>query len=308
MAITRDASLGPGESAATCLTPPVAVEHETPVPAQRRVRAPAIVHISPLIQLSAAGLHAETADEVVQSFARGMQVLQAFGTHPSMTISEAAKITGLARAGVRRILLTLEQLGYVRSDGRQYRLTARVLELGHGFLAQPLWEVTRAALLGIANTMNETVSAGVLDGHDVFYTVRVRSSRILQVELREGARIPAYASSIGRVLLAALPPLALERYLRRVKFTRFTKFTVVDPAVLRERLQEVRSQGWSYVRDEMEIGFSGVAVPLLDPAGRTIAALNVNSNHTPARIAKGTAVPLLQQAGAAIQRELAIAM
>lgn len=131
-------------------------------------------------------------DEVIQSLARGMEVLRAFdAAHDRMTIAEAAKVTGLTRAGARRILLTLEKLGYVRSDGRHYSLTARVLELGQGFLAQPLWQAVRPVLLSLANTLNETASAGVLDGHDVVYTIRIRSSRLLHLELRAGAHLPA---------------------------------------------------------------------------------------------------------------------
>jgi IclR family transcriptional regulator, pca regulon regulatory protein len=265
------------------------------------------MQISPLIQLTAPTLQHDSGDEVIQSLARGIEVLRAFGAAKDrMTIAEAAKISGLTRAGARRVLLTLEKLGYVRSDGRQYSLTARVLELGQGFLAQPLWQTVRPALLSIANTLNETVSAGVLDGHDVVYTVRVRSSRILQLELRAGARLPAYASSIGRVLLAALPPVALERYFRHATFTPFTKSTVVDPAALRERLEEVRAQGWCHVRDEMETGVAGVGVPLIDSSGQTIAAINVSttSDRTSVRMAKTTIVPVLREAATQIRNEL----
>ncbi len=264
---------------------------------------------SPLIQLSAAALSSDTSDEVIQSLARGMEVLRAFGAgHDKMTIAEAAKFTGLTRAGARRILLTLENLGYVRSDGRHYSLTARVLEIGRGFLAQPVWQVIQPTLLSVANTLNEPVSAGVLDGNEVVYVVRVRSSRILQPDLRVGARLPAHATSIGNVLLAALPPVALERHLRHTAFTRYTKFTVVDPAILRERLREVRTQGWAYCRDELEIGHSGVAVPLIDPARQTIAALSSLSSHVSARVAKTTIVARLQEAAAAIRKELEVAI
>jgi IclR family pca regulon transcriptional regulator len=162
-------------------------------------------------------------------------------------------------------------------------------------------------LLSVARTLNETVSAGVLDGQDVVYTVRTRSSRVLQLELRPGARLPAYASSIGRVLLAALPRPALERYFAQVKFVQFTKFTVVDPATLRKRLEQVRKQGWCHVRDELEGSVSGVAVPLLDPAGHTVAALNVSthSDRTSVRVEKSTIVPMLIEAASSIRKELA---
>lgn len=249
-------------------------------------------------------------DEVIQSLARGMEVLRAFGTaSDKMTIAEAARVTGLTRAGARRILLTLEKLGYVRSDGRHYSLTPRVLELGQGLLAQPLWQAVRPVLLSVANELKETASAGVLDGHDVVYTIRIRSSRILHLELRAGTRLPAYACSIGRVLLASLPPAALDRYFRHATFTRFTKFTIVDEAMLRAKLQEVREQGWCHVHDEIENGVGGVSVPLIGADGQTISALNVsaNSERTSIRIVKTRIVPVLKEASAALTRELELA-
>jgi IclR family pca regulon transcriptional regulator len=259
-------------------------------------------------QTVATAARRERKDDVIHSLARGIELLRAFGPdNHRMTIAQAAKAAKLTRAGARRVLLTLENLGYVCSDERQYWLTARVLELGQGYLAQPLWHVVRPVLLSVARTLNETVSAGVLDGHDVVYTVRTRSSRVLQLELRPGARLPAYASSIGRVLLASLPRAAQERYFTQAKFVQFTKFTVMDQATLRKRLEQVRKQGWCHVRDELEGGVSGVAVPLLDPAGRTVAALNVSTNtdRTTVRVVKSTIVPLLLEAASSIRKELA---
>ena len=256
-------------------------------------------------QSVAIGVGRERNDDIIHSLARGIELLRAFGPdNDRMTIAQAAKAARLTRAGARRILLTLENLGYVSCDGRWYWLTARVLELGQGYLAQPLWGVVRPTLLSVARTLNETVSAGVLDGHDVVYTVRTRSSRMLQLELRPGARLPAYPLSLGRVLLAALPRAALERYIAQVKFVQFTK---CDPAALRARLEQVRKQGWCHVHDELEGGVAGVAVPLLDPAGRTVAALNVsiNSDRTRLREVKSTILPLLLEAAASIRKELA---
>lgn len=251
--------------------------------------------------------HRDDHDELIQSLARGIGVLRSFGSgQDRMTIAETAKAAGLTRAGARRILLTLESLGYVRSDDRHYYVTARVMELSHGFVMQPLWQAVRPVLLSVARQLNETVSAGVLDGHEVVYTVRARSDRVLHLELRAGARLPAYASSIGRVLLAALSRGDLERYFAQAKFKRFTKSTVVDPTELRKRLDAVRTQGWCHVRDEMEGGVTGVAVPLLNSAGKTVAALNVSSNsdRTSLRIVKNTIVPVLREAAASIKSEL----
>jgi IclR family transcriptional regulator, pca regulon regulatory protein len=255
-------------------------------------------------------IETDAGDQFVQSLARGIEVLKAFRPdNYKMTIAQVARAAGLTRAGARRILLTLEHLGYVSFDGRQFSLTARVLELGHGYQAHPIWEAAQPILLNVAKTLNETASAGVLDGHDVVYTVRVRSSRVLQLALREGARIPAHASSIGRVLLSALPRSKLERYLSQAKLTKFTRHTVVDPEVLRKRVEVVRAQGYCQVSDEMEVGITGIAVPLIDPAGQTVAALGVstNSDRTSAQTVKSTIVPLLREAAESIRRELSSA-
>jgi IclR family transcriptional regulator, pca regulon regulatory protein len=250
---------------------------------------------------------ADPDEGLIQSLARGIEVLRAFGQdNDRMTIAEAARATDLTRAGARRILLTLERLGYVRSDGRHYYMTARVLELGRGFLAQPLWRVVRPALLSVSQELNETVSAGVLDGHDVVYTTRVRSSRVLQLELRAGTRLPAFVSSMGRVLLASLAPAALNRYFATATLTPFTEFTLVDPDALRKQVELVRAQGWCHARDEIEPGVCCVAVPVVDPAGRTVAALNVStrSDRTSPQTAKNTILPLLRAAAATIRSEL----
>jgi IclR family transcriptional regulator, pca regulon regulatory protein len=247
-------------------------------------------------------------DEVIRSLSRGMEVLQAFGdANGRLTIADAAKATGQTRSAARRMLLTFKELGYVRMDGRYYTLTSRVLELGRGYLAQPLWQMVRPALMQVAHALGETASAAVLDGEDVVYSVRERSSRIIQLELRVGAKLPAYACSIGQVLLAALPSHELDQYLRRTKFMRFTRYTITDPDALRKKLERVRKQGWCHVRDEMADSVSGVAVPLLDPSGQTIAALNVSTNdsRSPPEKVKTTIVPLLQEAAATIRRELA---
>jgi IclR family transcriptional regulator, pca regulon regulatory protein len=250
---------------------------------------------------------ADPDEGLIQSLARGIEVLRAFGQeNDRMTIAEAARATGLTRAGARRILLTLERLGYVRSDGRHYYMTARVLELGRGFLAQPLWRVVRPALLTVSQALNETVSAGVLDGHDVVYTMRVRSSRVLQLELRAGARLPAFVSSMGRVLLASLAPAALNRYFATATLTPFTELTLVEPDALRKQVELVRAQGWCHARNEIEPGVCCVAVPIVDPAGRTVAALNVStrSDRTSPQTAKNTILPLLRAAAATIRKEL----
>lgn len=248
-----------------------------------------------------------TGEAFLQSLARGLAVLTAFRPERGrLTMAQVAKATGLTRAGARRILLTLEHLGYVSVDKRLFFLTSQVLDLTAGYSAQPLWETTRKVLQSIAGKLNETVSAGTLDGHDVVYAVRVRSSHLLHLELKEGARLPAHASSMGRVLLAALPPGSLERYLRTTELMRYTRCTITNPSLLRQRLQEVRQQGWCAVRDEIEEGICGVSVPLVDSSGRTVAALNVSvsSKRATARLIGKTIVPALREAAKSISAML----
>ncbi len=239
----------------------------------------------------------------MQSLARGLAVLRAFAPgHERLTIAEAAARTGLTRAGARRILLTLQHLGYIRSDSRHFFLTARVLDLARGFGERALWDATRPVLQSVADALNETTSAGVLDGAEVVYVLRIPSARPLHIGVSPGTRLPAHVSSMGRVLLAALPGPALEEYFRTSPLRRFTKFTVTDPSVLRARLDEVRAQGWSYVKGEIEEGVSGVSVPLADKAGRVIAALNVSTNAERASMqeVRRTIVPALQAAAVRI--------
>jgi IclR family pca regulon transcriptional regulator len=141
-------------------------------------------------------------------------------------------------------------------------LTARVPELGQGFGERAFWDATRPVLQSVVDALNETTSAGVLDGAEVVYVLRIQCARLLYIGVSAGTRLPAHVSSMGRVLLAALPPAALEEYFRTSPLRRFTKFTVTDPALLRARLDEVRAQGWAYVKGEIEEGVSGVSVPL----------------------------------------------
>lgn len=249
----------------------------------------------------------DNGDGFVQSVARGLAVIRAFGPgRERLTMAQVATASQLTRAGARRILLTLHNLGYVAIDGRYFYLTSRVLELGRGYLAQSLWELTRPELQKLADTLGETASAGVLDGFDVVYTVRIRSPRILQLELAPGAHLPAHGSSMGQVLLAALSPVELASYMRQATFEKFTPHTLDSRDALMARLHQVRAQGWAAARGEIEEGTSGVAVPLVDAEGRTLAALAISLNTdraTPEHV-EGTVVPCLRETAAAVAAKL----
>jgi IclR family pca regulon transcriptional regulator len=213
----------------------------------------------------------------VQSLERGLAVIRAFDAdHPELTLSEVARICDLTRAAARRFLLTLADLGYVRTDGRMFSLTPRVLELGYAFLSSlSLPEVAEPHLERLVAQVRESSSVCVLDGDDVVYVARVPTSRIMTVAINVGTRFPAYATSMGRVLLAGLPDGELEAYLGRVKLSRLTARTIATPAALRTELRRVRAQGYAIVDQELEEGLRSVAVPVRDRDGEAVAAVNV---------------------------------
>jgi IclR family pca regulon transcriptional regulator len=218
--------------------------------------------------------------DFVQSLERGLAVIRAFDrTRPELTLSEVAAATGVTRAAARRFLLTLAELGYVRSDGRFFSLSPRVLELGYAYLSSlSLPEVAEPHLEALVAEVNESSSISVLDGDDVVYVARVPTSRIMTVAISVGTRFPAYATSMGRVLLAGLGDAELASYLDGVRIDRLTTRTVASATALRAEIMRVRAQGWSLVDQELEKGLRAVAAPIRDRAGRTVAAVNVSAH------------------------------
>lgn len=217
--------------------------------------------------------------DFVQSLERGLAVIRAFdAAHPELTLSEVAAATNVTRAAARRFLLTLAELGYVRSDGRLFSLTPKVLELGYAYLSSlSLPDVAEPHLETLAAEVNESSSISVLDRDDVVYVARVPVSRIMTVTISVGTRFPAYATSMGRVLLAGLPDEQLDAYLARVRLQRLTSRTVSSVASLRAELARVKAQGWSIVNQELEEGLRAVAAPIRDRRDRVIAAVNIST-------------------------------
>lgn len=218
----------------------------------------------------------------VQSLARGLTVIEAMGaSRGPMTLSEVAAATTLSRAAARRILLTLSELGYVAASGRQFSLTPRILGLGYSYLASlPLTEVVVPHMERLVDQVHESCSVSVLDGNDVVYVARVPTKRIMSVNLSVGTRLPAYPTSMGRVLLSALAPADLDGYLARVKLVPRTSRTVTVQAELRRIVAQVARQGWALVDQELEDGVRSVAAPLHDRSGRVVAAMNVSGHAT----------------------------
>jgi IclR family transcriptional regulator, pca regulon regulatory protein len=246
--------------------------------------------------------------DFVQSLERGLAVIRAFDrTHPELTLSEVASATGVTRATARRFLLTLQALGYVRSDGRFFSLSPRVLELGYAYLSSmSLPEVAEPHLEALVAEVNESSSVSVLDGADVVYVARVPTSRIMTVAISVGTRFPAYATSMGRVLLAGLSDDELATYLGDLRLDRLTARTVASTAALRIELLRVRAQGWSLVDQELEEGLRAVAAPIRDRAGRTVAAVNVSAHasRTTLESMRRSLVPPLLAAAARISADL----
>lgn len=255
------------------------------------------------------GTRAIRSADFVQSLERGLAVIRAFGAgREQLTLSEVARSTALTRAAARRFLLTLVELGYVRFDGRTFALRPRVLELGYAYLSTASFaEVAAPHLEHLVAQVRESSSLAVLDGEDVVYVVRVPTKRIMTVAIAVGTRFPAYATSLGRVLLAALAPAELESYLSRVELQPLTERTVIDPALLRDELAAVEANGYAVVDQELEDGLRSAAAPVVDPAGTVVAAVNVSvhASRVSLDLLRRTHLPLLLEAATAISAELA---
>jgi IclR family transcriptional regulator, pca regulon regulatory protein len=251
------------------------------------------------------------AAHFVQSLDRGLAVIRAFDEHnPELTLSDVARVTGLTRAAARRFLLTLADLGYVRSDGRWFSLSPRILELGYAYLSSlSLTEVAEPHLERLVAEVHESSSVSVLDGEDVVYVARVPTGRIMAVSINVGTRFPAYATSMGRVLLSRLPEEELEAYLERVELLPLSPRTLTSRAALRAELAKVRSQGWALVDQELEEGLRSVAAPIGDRSGHTIAAVNLSAHASRLSIEEGRRrlVPALLATAARIEADLRVA-
>jgi IclR family pca regulon transcriptional regulator len=219
----------------------------------------------------------EDGPDFVQSLARGLAVIRAFdGAHPALSLSEVSERTGLARAAARRSLRTLEHLGYVALRGRAFSLAPRVLELGFGYLSSlALPELALPFMEQLAQRVLESCSLAVLDGPEIVYVARVPVRRVMAISLGVGARLPAFAASMGRVLLAGLSDEALDDWLARAKTRALTPHTTFEKRALRAEILRVRAQGHALVFQELELGLCSVAVPVRDRQGRVVAALNV---------------------------------
>jgi IclR family transcriptional regulator, pca regulon regulatory protein len=245
----------------------------------------------------------DASPDFVEAVARGLDVIRAFQPRrPVMALTAVADAAGLARPTARRILLTLEQLGYVRVVDGGFELTPRVLDLGMSYvLSHGLWEIARPHLEQLVARTHESSSIAQLDGSDIVYVARVAVPKIIALAVTIGTRFPAMQTSLGKVLLAALPPGEAERALAEPSRSGITPRWRPDADERAAALREVRARGWSLTDEQLAPGIRSVAAPLRDGDGRTIAALNVtvHAAETPVEVLTGEYLPwLLQTAGA----------
>ncbi|TFF27194.1 IclR family transcriptional regulator [Jiella endophytica] len=214
--------------------------------------------------------------DIVASFAKGLRVIEAFGAdHPRLSITEAAERTGLDRATTRRCLLTLHHEGYADYDGKFFTLTPRVMRLGMGALAAlPLAQLVQPWLDQLSETIGQSCSVSVLDGNEIVYLARAAQRRVMSIGLLPGSRLPAHCTSMGRVLLAALPRSEAAAIVEAADLSPRTPYALTSPEDILAEIDRVRAQGYALIDQEIEIGLRSIAVPLFDARMRVVAALN----------------------------------
>jgi len=236
----------------------------------------------PIVASPAKRIQAMTGDpDFMTSLARGLAVVQAFQERKRhLTIAQISHRTEIPRAAVRRCLHTLIKLGYATTDGRTYSLLPKVLTLGHAYLSStPLAVSAQPYLDRMSEQLHEACNMATLEGDDILYIARsATTQRLISVDLSVGGRLPAYCTSMGRILLAALDDASLRDYLDHADLQAKTSRTLHTPVALLECLQQVRQQGWCIVDQELEQGLRSIAVPVYDASGQVVAALNVSTH------------------------------
>lgn len=250
--------------------------------------------------------------DVIDSLEKAFRLLQVFShEHPSLTISEAAELSDLTRPTARRILLTMVSLGFAEAQGKRFSLTPKVMRLGFAYLsALPYWETAQPHMRRLASELNESCSMATLDGNEIVYLTRVPGNRSMVTTLNTGSRLPAYATSMGKILLAHLKPAALDRYLSEVQLTALTPSTITDPEELRGVLAEARARGYATADGEREEGIRSAAAPVFARGGSVVAAVNVSANAARVSHEKLVSeyVPALLETARAISEEIGAVM
>lgn len=242
---------------------------------------------------------------MMAGLAKGLAVIEAFADAPAeLTIAEVARRANITRAAARRCLLTLTHLGHAETDGKHFRLSARVLRLGQSYLySAQLPRIVQPALHKLSSALKEASSAGVLDGDDVICVAATSAARVVSATLQLGTRVPAYCTANGRVLLAAQAPATLDAWLARQALQALTPRTLTSANRLRSEIARVRTQGYACVDQELEEGLRTIAVPLRNARGDTLAAMNVSVQAVRVTIDQlvETCLPALRQAQASLR-------
>lgn len=225
------------------------------------------------------GAAASAERDLVGSLARGLAVMEILAAHPQgLTLTAMAEKAGLTRAGARRFLLTLVASGYAVQDGRVFRLSSRLISVARAWLGgASLWSFAEPFMREVSQRFGEACSAAVLSGEDVVYVARVPGRHILSVALHVGTRLPAYCTSMGRVLLADLPSAEMDAFLARADIRPLTDRTITERTDLRDAVALARAEGYALVDEELEPGLRSIAVPIRDRTGRAVAAINVST-------------------------------
>lgn len=241
----------------------------------------------------------------VSSFERGLGVMEILAAHPAgLTLTETAEKAGLTRAGARRFLLTLVATGYATQDGRRFLLSPRLISLARTWLGgSSLWTYAEPFMRSVSATFNEACSAAILSGEDVVYVARMPGRHILSVALHVGTRLPAYCTSMGRVLLSGLTREALEAFLSKATIRANTPKTITDRAELARAVAAAGRQGFASVDEELEVGLRSIAVPIRDRSGTIVAAINVSTQSARFSVAEmeREILPLLKRAATGIE-------
>jgi IclR family pca regulon transcriptional regulator len=242
--------------------------------------------------------------EYVEALARGLDVIQAFSAEtPEMTLTEVAHKTGLSPATARRFLLTLRELGFVASNGRRFVLRSKCLLLGSAFLNSiNLRDIAEPWLQDAADAFHDASSLAVLEGDLVVYVAHVPNRRAVRYRVWIGSRHPAFCTSLGQVLLSGMDDKATEEFLRKAPFTKYTARTMASADEVRSALERARREGYSAVQDQLEYGSIAIAVPVMDPQGRIIAAINCSTETSQVDMDTlvATRLPVLRRAAGEI--------
>jgi IclR family pca regulon transcriptional regulator len=245
--------------------------------------------------------------DYLKTLAKGLQLIRSFAGVKSMTLSEVADVNNLSRAAARRHLHTLRHLGYMSSDGDQFRLTPKILDIGHSFLASLSFaEVLTPLMNDLSHQLNRPCSAAILDGDEIVYIQHIGRAEFISINLTVGSRLPAYATSIGQCLLAALSDEELDRFLDQYEFPKLTRFTITDREKLKAAIFKTRTRGYAMVDQQLEIGLRSVAVPVAGRRGNVVCGISVSrfNEDVPAKVSTKKYLPAMLDISAKISTVL----